>query len=103
MKETKYEEWIEEGKNKFGEIENWRFKCPKCGNVATVKSFLNLGKDADAATQNCIGRFTKEGCDWAAYGLFGTLNKGRRILMENGIKVNVFEFDEVDDYGNGRK
>lgn len=104
MKETKYIDWIKEGLNKFGEIENWRFKCPKCGNIATVKDFMSIGKDSNTAAQNCIGRFIDgKGCNWAAYGLLGTLDKGRIILMEDGNKINVFEFDEVDIYGNERK
>ena len=32
------------------------------------------------------------GCDWAAYGLFGTLGKGRSVTTEDGNVVEVFDF-----------
>ena len=70
------DQWVAEGERLFGSLnENfmrWRFKCPKCGNVATVAEFKDVGaKSPDDATKNCIGRYTREkGCDWASYGLF---------------------------------
>jgi hypothetical protein len=32
------------------------------------------------------------GCDWAAYGLFQTLGKGRVVIAEDGSEVPVFDF-----------
>lgn len=94
--EIKYSDWIEKGKSKYGKLENWKFKCPKCGNIASVKEFMNIGENANTAAQNCIGRFVKDkGCDWAAYGLFGTLDKGKIVIDDAGNKTNVFDFDEV--------
>lgn len=84
------DEWIAEGTRLFGgmdKILDWRFRCPACGNVATVREFKEAGaKDADTAAKNCIGRFVgNRGCDWAAYGLFD-------ICAVHVDGVPVFEF-----------
>lgn len=66
------EEWRAEGKRLFGgDFMKWRFKCPRCGNVATVQEFKDAGaKGADAACTCCIGRYVSDrGCDCAAFGL----------------------------------
>ena len=68
----KAEEWRNEGKRLFGDnFENWRFKCPKCGNVASGLDFKNAGAELNDIYCNCIGRYDhSKGCNWAAYGLF---------------------------------
>lgn len=68
---TKHE-WLEVGRMLFGcYLEDWRFKCPRCGNVARGQEFKDLGLDPNKMFCECIGRHTKDkGCDWAAYGLF---------------------------------
>ena len=43
------------------------------------------------------------GCNWAAYGFFGTLGKGRLIIMEDGEEVEVFAFAGKEGEENGRK
>lgn len=72
MKEYNRREWIDKGKELFGEnYDDWRFVCPQCGNVATGKEFKELGVNPNAMYCTCIGRHVKDkGCDWAAYGLF---------------------------------
>lgn len=75
MKESKIytkEEWLAEGTRLFGcHYEDWKFKCPACGNVASGHEFKSLGIEPNAMYCECIGRHTKgKGCDWAAYGLF---------------------------------
>ncbi|MBE7053379.1 MAG: hypothetical protein E7391_03790 [Ruminococcaceae bacterium] len=66
------EQWKEEGKRRFGDnFENWKFVCPKCGNVASGKEFKEAGAEPNAMYCECIGRYTNDkGCNWAAYGLF---------------------------------
>ena len=99
-------EWQEEGKRLFGaDIMKWRFRCPMCGHVASVQDFKDAGADSpNAAFQECIGRYTGQGspdsvkgnpngCNWAAYGLFGIPNgKGRLVLAEDGTVVEAFDF-----------
>lgn len=70
------EEWLAEGRRRFGEtIEDWKFRCPKCGNVASGREFKNAGAESNAIYCECIGRYLKKkGCNWAAYGLFDICN-----------------------------
>lgn len=66
------EEWREEGQRLFGkDILTWRFKCPRCGTIATGQDFKDAGANPNDMYEHCIGRFDpNRGCDWAAYGLF---------------------------------
>ncbi|KIL37972.1 hypothetical protein SD70_29685 [Gordoniibacillus kamchatkensis] len=96
------EEWRTEAKERFGEkTADWRFICPRCGNEQTPRDFVEKAgmKAEDAANtsyQGCIGREVKGiGCDWAAYGLFGTLGKGRIVIAPNGKEVEVFDFAPI--------
>lgn len=64
-------EWLDEGERLFGaSYANWKFKCPRCGNVASGQEFKDLNLDPNQMYRECIGRHVKgKGCDWAAYGL----------------------------------
>lgn len=66
------EEWRAEGERLFGkDFTKYRFKCPKCGNIATGQEFKDAGATPDQMATCCIGRFVDgKGCDWAAFGLF---------------------------------
>jgi hypothetical protein len=96
-------EWLDEGKERFGEdFTKWKFKCPACGHINTGQEFKDAGADPNDMYVNCIGRFTgkgspqkgdSSGCNWAAYGLFGTLCKGR-IVIKEGKEIEVFDFAE---------
>lgn len=104
VKKQTFQEWMDEGKNKFGEdFKNWKFKCPACGHVAFGQEFKDAGATANDMYSVCIGRITGKGedgfkgknkgygCNWAAYGLFGTLGKGRVVIYE-GNEIDVFDF-----------
>lgn len=43
------------------------------------------------------------GCNWAAYGFFGTMGKGRIVIADDGEEVEVFSFAEEEGEENGRK
>nr|WP_217364866.1 VVA0879 family protein [Brevibacillus sp. HD1.4A] len=94
------EEWRNEAIERFGEsAREWAFQCPKCGNVQTAldfveKSVMGLNDAANAVYQECIGRHVEgDGCNWAAYGLFGTFGKGRIVIApDDGREVEVFDF-----------
>lgn len=94
MKTQTLEEWQKEMKLAFPEgINSVSFECPKCGRVTSLGEFKALGADPDKAPQACIGRFVAgTGCDWAAFGLFLTLGKGRKLMMPDGATIEVFEF-----------
>lgn len=87
MKNYTQKEWLAEGTKLFGtDYTNYRFKCPRCGNVATGQEFKDAGKDVNAMYCECIGRHVKDkGCDWAAYGLFD-------ICKVHVDGIPVFEF-----------
>ena len=102
-------EWMEEGKRKFGEdFKNWKFQCPMCGHIASIKDFKDAGADSpNCAYQECIGRYTGQGspkegdssgCNWAAYGLFGIPNEKGIIVIadDDGIGTECFDFAESE-------
>jgi hypothetical protein len=80
--------------------------CPLCGNVSSPREFREKGANPEKAFTNCIGRVigakgtlnspkpTPQPCDWAAYGLFGTLSSGTELLLEDGTTAWVFSFAE---------
>lgn len=99
MKYT-HQEWLAELEKRFGDNNlNWAFVCPACGKVSTFREFKDAGAKLNDAYQTCIGRHTgkgsptkdsKEGCNWCAYGLFGTLGKGDVVVTEAGKEIQVF-------------
>lgn len=106
-----HEQWLEEGKRRFGaDPLQWRFVCPACGHVQTMQDFKDLHADPQRGYQECIGRVWnaqgKDGarsglsgdgpgpCDWAAYGLFGTLNAGTLVVTPQK-ELWIFDFAEA--------
>ena len=109
-KEMTRDEWLEEGKRRFGDdVEKWRVRCPMCGKVTQVSEFKEAGaKGPDCAFVECIGRYTgmgtprKEpdgkGCNWAAYGLFGIPCDDKYIVtFEDGKRLEAFPFEDVEE------
>lgn len=107
MKKNIVSEWLDEGKQRFGEdFKKWRFICPACGHINVADEFVAAGGDINNSYQECIGRLTgkgspqkgdSSGCNWAAYGFLGTLGKGRIVITEEGKEVEVFKFDGEDE------
>ena len=98
-----YEEWMTEGKRRFGEkFDDWKFECSICGNIAAVgdyKPYKDKGADPNSATCECIGRYTgatdfaahgKGPCNYALYGLFKL--PGMVVEFPDGKKTNSFAF-----------
>ena len=98
-KEFTKDEWLAEGAKLFGaNFEDWKFKCPKCGNVAYGKDFKDAGVNPNAMYCECIGRHVKgKGCDWAAYGLFDicTVHVDGHPVFEFAAEKSV-EKDDAD-------
>lgn len=101
-------EWLADGEKLFGKNKlAWKFVCPACGHVASIGDFKELDADGNDAYQKCIGRINGkgtsnqtdngDGCNWAAYGLFGTAGKGRTVISENGKEVDVFDFAKIEE------
>lgn len=86
-----YREWCNEAAKLFGpKGDDWRFKCPVCGHVASVKEWKAAGAE-NAAAFSCLGRWVKGvGCDYAGGGLF-KLNPVR-VITNDGNEHQMFEF-----------
>ena len=106
---TPVKDWLEEGKRLFGpDPMEWRFVCPICGRTYTAREHQAAGSEGpNSAYQECIGRYlkagsfnpragNKNGCNWCAFGLFGTAGKGRLIEAPDGTIVEVFQYAEQE-------
>lgn len=94
MNKLTHEEFLAEAKNRFGaDVRDWKFVCPACGTVQTVRQLLDAvvasgGTKDDVRGYigfSCIGRFTgksddgiaakhrgekwDQGCNWTLGGL----------------------------------
>jgi hypothetical protein len=48
----KHEDWLAEGKAKFGEdVSKWKFKCPACGHIQTQNDFYPFKDKGRPRTQ----------------------------------------------------
>ena len=105
MKELTLVEWRKQGKYLYGpDVTNWKFRCPSCGNIQTIREFHDLpgAKPSDAAFTTCIGRYTglQNGKMKASiysstkpclYTLHGLINLAEiAIVDEKGKKVVCF-------------
>lgn len=97
------DEWLAKGNELFGpEMDTWKFRCPICGNVASVHDFQQYkdkGATPESAATECIGRYSGgrsafggrgDGpCDYAAYGFF---KLSYRIVVHEDGEQHVFPF-----------
>jgi hypothetical protein len=111
MNVMKIDEWREEATRRGGgNMLDCPFVCPACGHTATPRQFKDLGAEPDRAAKECIGRVHNElgtegitvhewgkgqPCNWAAFGLFGTLSGGQQVEFPGGKVVSAFSFAEV--------
>jgi hypothetical protein len=106
MTKQSLEDWQAEMKKRFSSSDEVAFICPACGRVATIKEHIDAGGTRDNAPQQCIGRTsglgTKNqtdkgnGCNWAAFGLFGAMGKGRQIVFPDNSSTEVFDFGKEE-------
>ena len=92
------EEWMEEGKRRFGgNIKKWKFVCPKCKTVQTPQNLIDLGIKVETLDCYigfcCIGCFDKKmKCDCTLNNSFHT--NEAMIIMEDGRHRPVFQFED---------
>lgn len=84
MKYNSVEEWRAEAARRFGpDMLKWKFRCPMCGHVASVKDFKDAGakspKEGDSS-----------GCNWAAYGFFGIPREHDLVVADDGKVIDVY-------------
>lgn len=77
-----HEEWTAEATRRFGpDPMGWRFVCPVCGHVASVRDWKDAGAPESAVAFSCVGRWSggkgsmmqkipEQPCDYAGGGLF---------------------------------
>ena len=101
MIEQTHDEWVASAVRLYGkDPRKWRFMCPACGTVATPEQHIGLGGDLQDGPVVCIKRTHKlavdndvrADCDWTAYGLLGTLGRGRVVRNPDGRSDEVFDF-----------
>lgn len=101
MEKMTLQEWKEEGIRRFGENTlDWKFVCPSCGYIASVRDWKETGAKEGEVAFSCIGRHlkpnthigTKDGgpCNYAGGGLF-RLNP-QEIVEEDGQIITLFAF-----------
>ncbi|AZO45917.1 hypothetical protein EJ076_34960 [Mesorhizobium sp. M7D.F.Ca.US.005.01.1.1] len=97
-------DWLAAGRERYGdETHLWRFKCPSCGHVASVKDWQDAGAPEGAVAFSCVGRYRKgdighvwgdkQPCDYAGGGLF----KLNPIHVDDGQPEPHTVFDFADD------
>ena len=116
VKEMSFDEWEEKGKQLFGDDPTkWRFQCPNCGHVQTMRDFIDLhdlgiyqGKSPETAYFSCIGRFDtriprrkigtlgdpKEYCNYTLGGLLPLVKTV--VIGEDARHHRVFEFEDTE-------
>ena len=103
MRTTTYEQWISDAKARFGEnAMDWRFECPVCNHVASVKDWRDAKAPESAIAFSCVGRyldgrarsaFEEKGagpCTYAGFGLFNF--NPVKVTGGPGGDYNMFEF-----------
>lgn len=100
-----YVDWHREGIRRFGaDMLDWKFICPSCGVVTSVREWKDAGARENAAAFSCIGRYTgsaktifdKTGgpCNYTGGGLLG-LNPVR-VVFPNGKHIDCFRFADEE-------
>ena len=89
-----YDDWLERGKALYGpDMLDWKFVCPVCGHVQTLREFADGGVDPDYGVCNCASRFGlggNENCQWTTGGAL--VIGGLYVINRNYIPVLVFDF-----------
>lgn len=97
-------DWSDEGVRLFGKDKmNWKFACPICNSVMSVRDYKDAGAPENAVGFSCIGRymnkrrdaFTDDGpgpCNYAGGGLF----KLNPVLIGDSPGSLLFNFAGAD-------
>ena len=103
-----YDEWVEKGIARFGANKmDWKFKCPSCDYVASMRDYKEAGAPVGAVAFSCIGRYKlaqqeafteglKKGtapCNYTGGGLFNI--NPVLVIDDDGEEHSMFDFAEV--------
>jgi len=98
-------DWRKDAKDLFGEDPSeWKFICPVCGHIATVKDWKDTTAPSGAIAFSCVGRwredsrdaFGEEGegpCNYTGGGLF---NLNPVTIHSADDTLRVFDFAPVE-------
>jgi len=88
------DDWMEKGRKLFGDDPlDWKFKCPACCHVQTMRQFKDAGEKPDLAYINCASRYGLGGlsnCNWSMGGLFKI--GGQYVIDKRFVPHLVFDF-----------
>ena len=106
MRTIEYKDWCNRGKELYGKGVDWKFRCPACGHIQSVRSIekntptITREKIESMVHFSCEGRINKNfGCDWTLGGLLRMHEL--EIKMEDGAMRMAFAF--ADDPIEERK
>lgn len=100
------EDWHAEARRLFGDDQmEWRFVCPSCGHVASVKDWKDAGSTEGSVAFSCVGRWLDSPhdafqmgngpCNYAGGGLFAI---NPVSIQTGGTISHAFAFaEEADD------
>lgn len=91
-------EWLAEGERLYGKEKlDWRFRCPACGHVQTIRQFKEAGLNPELAYLHCASRHHlggKANCKWTIGGL---LRVGGRYVIDAKYRPHlIFEFADKE-------
>lgn len=101
-------DWHAEARRRFGDDPmNWKFVCPSCKKVTSIKEWKEAGASENEVAFSCVGRhikgckgeiFDRKGgpCNYAGGGLF-RLNPV--TVVHGGHEHTMFAFAEADSGG----
>lgn len=103
MRKITFAEFAAEARRRFGDDQlAWKFQCPACGHVASVRDWKDAGAPETAIAFSCVGRWLPKSrdafsndrgpspCNYAGGGLF-KLNP-LTVVHSGGREYQMFEF-----------
>lgn len=105
IKVVMHADWIAEGVRRFGSDQMcWKFVCPSCGHVASVKDWQDAGAPEGAVAFSCVGHYAGNAeaaeaktfrggggpCNYAGGGLLGL--HPVTVVFEDGGTWQSFAF-----------
>ena len=92
------DEWKKEATRRFGPDKmNWKFKCPACSHIQSMRDFSNAHLEPERAITNCASRYGIGGiktCKWTTGG-FLRFNQ-TYVIDKEYFPHLVFDFADED-------
>ncbi|GEM_PF-966013 len=96
-----YADWKAMGEKLYGpDMLDWKFKCPQCGHIHSVREYKDAGIDEELAFTCCASRFGLGGnptCKWTTGGLLRI--GGVYVVRPDFVPVLAFAFADEEKEG----